>query len=353
MKKKAKDRQFWGIRFYPKKVRRQDYGLIILDLVMLVLVNINILLFIFYWIYLNPFFREFVAEQLPPLHQVLNPVFEQFFVIDTIFLGIYLAELAFRWIWAIYRKTYHRWFFYPFVHWYDVLGCIPVGSFRFLRVLRVFALGARLQRLGVLDLSGTYIYASYVKYRGVLVEEVSDKVVINVLQGMQNEIEKGLPVTDKLLHEVVLPYKPVLVQWLSRRLRQVTRESYGVYKEDLQKYVSEKITLAVDQNKQIRQIEAVPMLGKQVGAMLEDAIQDIVFQVVNGLLQDIAGRDHSRFLDELSGLMLNTVLHEEKEDEEDALDKILSRFALDVLEVIKERVAVQQWKEAEAMDKKG
>ncbi|MCI4671399.1 MAG: ion transporter [Bacteroidia bacterium] len=351
MDKKDKSLNFWGVKFFPRRIRRKDSGLIVLDLIMLILVNLNVLLLVFYWIYLNPFFREFVAENIPPLHQILQPVFESFFAIDTVFLVIYLIELAFRWILAIYRKTYHRWFFYPFVHWYDVLGCIPIGSFRFLRILRVFALITRLQRLDILDFRNTYLYSRYLKYRGVVVEEISDGVVVNVLQGMQNEIKKGLPITEKLLHEVILPYKPVLVQWLSRRLRTVTTESYGVYKDDLQDYVYDKIKTAVDQNKEIRQIEAVPVLGKQVSGMLEHAIQDIVFQVVSGLVQDMAGRDHSRFLDEISGLVLETVLHEEKRDEHDPLNEILSRFALDVLEVIKEQVAVQEWKERHQREK--
>jgi len=352
MEEKEKAIKLSGVKFYPRKLKGAESGTVFLDLIMLILVILNIFLFVFYWIYLNPFFREYVATYAGPVHAVLNPIYERFFVIDAVFLGIYLAELAFRWGLAIYRKTYHRWFFYPFIHWYDVLGCIPVGSFRFLRILRVFALGSRLQRLGVIDLDDTYVYTRYLKYRAILVEEVSDKVVINVLQGMQGEIQKGLPITDRLIHEVIIPYKPVLVQWLSRRLRQVTTRSYEVYKDDLQHYVYGKIERAVEQNKEIKQIGAIPVLGSKVSDMLEHAIQDIVFQVVNGLLQDVSGRDHSRFLDEISGVMLETVLHEEKkENEEDALDEILSRFALDLLEIIKERVAEQDWKFLEAQEK--
>ncbi len=88
-----------------------------------------------------------------------------------------------RWAVAIARGTYHRWFFYPFVHWYDLLGCIPVGSFRWLRILRVVSLMFRLQKMGVVDFRDTYIGRSVIKYYRILVEEVSDRVVINVLEG--------------------------------------------------------------------------------------------------------------------------------------------------------------------------
>ena len=53
----------------------------------------------------------------------------------TIFL---VAELVVRWLIAIVQKRYYRWFFFPFVHWYEVLGCAPQ-----LRALRLLRVGAR------------------------------------------------------------------------------------------------------------------------------------------------------------------------------------------------------------------
>lgn len=61
-----------------------------------------------------------------------------------IFVSIFIAELLIRWMVTIHQKTYHKWFFYPVIHWFDVLGCIPVGSFRWLRLLRVFSILYRL-----------------------------------------------------------------------------------------------------------------------------------------------------------------------------------------------------------------
>ena len=52
---------------------------------------------------------------------------------------------------AIRKQTYPRWYFYPFLHWYDLLGCIPIGSFRMLRLLRLISLTIRLQKMGIID----------------------------------------------------------------------------------------------------------------------------------------------------------------------------------------------------------
>src|SRR5690606_42147929 len=55
-----------------------------------------------------------------------------------LFVSVYLTEFSIRWLVAIARRTHERWFYFPFVHWYDLLGCIPVGSFRWLQPSRSY-----------------------------------------------------------------------------------------------------------------------------------------------------------------------------------------------------------------------
>ncbi|MDV7396135.1 hypothetical protein RZS08_32380, partial [Arthrospira platensis SPKY1] len=111
-----------------------------------------------------------------------------FVAYDLVFVAIFLTEFVVRWIIAVHRNTYHRWFFYPFVHWYDLLGCIPVGSFRWLRLLRVISIVYRLQKYQIIDISNLYIVRFVRKYLNVLLEELSDRIVLNVLDGVQDEI---------------------------------------------------------------------------------------------------------------------------------------------------------------------
>lgn len=122
-----------------------------------------------------------------------DTIHSNFLFYDLCFVAVYLTEFVIRWIVAIARGTYHRWFFYPFAHWYDLLGCIPVGSFRWLRILRVVGLLMRLQRMGIIDLSQTWLGQTILKYYNIVVEEISDRVVINVLSGAQREIGVAAP----------------------------------------------------------------------------------------------------------------------------------------------------------------
>jgi phosphoribosyl-ATP pyrophosphohydrolase len=268
---------------------------------------------------------------------------------DTVFVSIFLGELLLRWGIAIYRKTYHRWFFYPFIHWYDTLGCIPIASFKFFRMIRIFSIIYRLHKLRIVDFSETYVYKKGTKYLNVLVEEVSDRVVVNVISGVQQEVDKGNPVTDRILEEVIMPRKTELINFISHRIQKATTSAHISYQADIKEYIDGLIEQAVDDNKEINQIEMIPILGGNISGMLESAISDIVFKVVNQALRDLGSDKNKELLGEIADLAFETVLLEE---EDVTLNQIAKNIAHESLDIVKEQVKVKQWKVKEIDDLK-
>ena len=67
-------------------------------------------------------------------------VHENFALYDLAFIAVFLSEFCIRWVAAIIRQTYMRWYFFPFIHWYDLIGCIPLGGARIFRFLRIFSI---------------------------------------------------------------------------------------------------------------------------------------------------------------------------------------------------------------------
>lgn len=65
------------------------------------------------------------------------------FVVDTSICAIFLVEFLWRWKQARWVRNY------PFTHWYEVLGMIPIAhpALRSLRLLRVIVIVVRLTRL--------------------------------------------------------------------------------------------------------------------------------------------------------------------------------------------------------------
>ncbi len=323
-------------------LRQRDAKVIILDLLMLVVLLINLSLIVFDWIFASLTIQDFLSRHFPDFFQFYNErIHKDFIVIDLYFVAIFLTEFFVRWIWAVYRKTYYKWFFYPFLNWYDLLGCIPVGSLRFLRILRVISIAVRLQRLHVIDLTRTYLYAQVKKYYNVLVEEISDRVVINILSDIQQEIKEGTPITERVISEVIVPHKEAVVTWLSHRLQYISTDALAAYQDSFREYVKVRIKEAVEKNEEIRLIGQVPLVGGMITGNLEKAISDIVYYVITGLVEDLASPRNRPVVENVADITINALLMQE---EDQRLDAIVNDVIVQSLELVKEQVAVQQWK---------
>jgi len=322
-------------------IKKSRQGILFaLDFLMLGLVFINLT-----WLIFDTFFT---SELFQSGLQWLSPRFTEFYktnvhpnfvAYDLIFVSIFLSELTVRWAIAIYQKTYHRWFFYPFVHWYDVLGCIPVGSFRWLRLLRVISILYRLQKYEIIDLSKSYPFRFIKKYTDIIVEEISDRVVINVLDGVQDEIKTGSPVVGRIVSEVLLPHKQVVIEWLSGRVNTITDSIYEPRKEDLHRYIDGIISEALEADPKVSALSKLPVVGMPLTDVIENTVSDIVFNVVDTLVGDIGHKDTDSLIKELFDMVLDRLM-----EPSDVLNETGRLILLDAIDVVKEEVKVQQWK---------
>jgi hypothetical protein len=315
------------------------------DVVMVVLIAANLTLIVVDWAFETRLVQQQLQASLPSVHAWYDrTVHQHFFFYDLAFVAVFVVEIVVRWGIAIYRQTYHRWFFYPFVHWYDVLGCIPVGSLRSLRLLRVIAMVPKMQRIGLVDLRKTYLYRTFDKYRGILVEEITDRVAVRIIQGVQDELRSGHPVTDKIVREVIEPQQQALIESVARRLQEATASAYGSYQEDFRDYVDEVIADAVDRNDEIRTIAAIPGFGRPVADLLESAISDIVYSVIDRMMADIASLDNDEVIVQVTAISSDALLSPEYDRR---LNRLARSIVLQSLDLIKEHVQIKKWKQRE------
>lgn len=318
------------------------------DLVMLALILANLALIIFDWMFLNASFQHVLQQYVPAFYVWYDTtIHAHFFYIDLAFVSVFLLEIGVRWGLAIWRQTYHRWFFYPFIHWYDVLGCIPISSFRFLRVLRVFAIVPKIQRTGLIDLKDTYVYQSYLKYRDILIEEITDRVTVKILDGIQDGVRQGNPITERIVRDVIQPQQEALATAFAHRVQEAAATSYEPYRETFRAYVDDRVQEAVDQNQEIGIIGQIPGVGRPIRSLLQGAISDITFHVVDDVLHDVAAMDNDQLIAEITERSSDALVRG-KYDER--LNAILQEIVVDSLELIKEHVQIQQWKLEEMAD---
>lgn len=318
---------------------------VFVDIVMLGLVTINLLLLLFNYSFDSQSIQAFFKNYTPDFYQFyFTYIYKDFLLIDALFITIFIAELSVRWIVAIVRKTYYRWFFYPFIHWYDVLGCIPISSFRFFRVLRVFSILFRLQKAEVIELESTYLFATIKRYYQILVEEISDRVVVNVISGAQEELKEGTPVVDKIIEDILKPRQEVLVEWMTDRTRIVAKNTYDQRGDEIKVYLNELIARAMENNSELETLERVPMLGTYISNKIESAVKDIVYKVMHEAIADLQSEKAEHLVNGVTEAVFELVTTHE---EDEVIQNITTEMAVEVMEVLKEQVKVQRWKEGE------
>ncbi len=323
-------------------------GFFVFDLLMLFIVGFNLS-----WIFFDISFRfdafqNLVYKTWPAFYEFYaHKIHPNFIFYDMIFVAIFITELLFRWAIAIAKKEYDKWFFYPFIHWYDVLGCIPLSGFRMLRFLRVFSMVYRLNRMGVIDLQSTWGYKQFMKYTSVVVEEVSDRVVVNVLNGVQDEVQKGNPVVGKIISDVVIPKQDQIIDWSSKKMGELTTEIFEKYSGNLRIYLENVVSRAVKENKEIQRIRLIPGVGKIVAEILDNSISDITYNAIKESIEDIGHERNKDMMKQISEQVLTKISSETDSEADELFKTVIS----DSIEVIKSEVEVKQWKLKEEIEK--
>jgi len=321
---------------------RETLGLIV-DVVMMVLIIVNLTLIIIDWGFASPFVQAQMQAHLPALYTWYDQTIHQHFIVyDLAFVTVFVIEILVRWGLAIYRQRYHRWFFYPFVHWYDVLGCIPVGSLRSLRLLRLIAMVPKLQRTGLVDLRDTYLYETFEKYRDIVLEELSDRVTVRIIEGVQNEIRTNQKVTRRIGEEVIAPQREALIEAVTHRLQEATAVAYEDQQDDFQDYLNEVIENAVTQNREIGTIASLPGVGRPMATLLENAISDIVFNVVDQMVTDVCSLDNDQAIAHVTTISTDALMSPRYDRR---LNRLAQSLVIQSLDVIKDHVQIQQWKQ--------
>lgn len=313
----------------------------LVDFLMLGLLIINLAFIIWDSIYNFIAVQNLLKDYLPAVQTAYNPVHERFIFYDMIFVSIFLTEFVIRWGYSVKAKVYDRWYFYPFIHWYDLVGCIPIGSFRFLRVLRIISIGYRLQQYKIIDFTNTKIYRFLAFYFDAFMEELSDRIVIKVLTGVQHEIEQGSPLFDRIQNDILYPRREMLSDWISDRVAQAAQQGYMPNRGALRAYLEHRVDNALKQNLELSRLKYLPVVGPTIQDTLENAVGDIVANVIHQILNDLASPTNHAFIEDIVNVLLpdpNTT------EEEDSNQEALITLIYEIIDAIKGQVRVKHWR---------
>lgn len=283
---------------------------------------------------------QMIKTLVDPILPFYQSIHEDFYFYDGIIVSIFILEFSIRWFAAIQQKTYAKWFFYPFIHWYDVLGCFPTSSFRILRLFRIIGLTYRLQRWQVIDLNNYALFTTLGHYYNIVIEEISDRVVIKVLSQAKNEINRGQPLNQAILKEVVQPRQAELAQLISATLQEGIQAQYPQYQKLLEKYVLHTVGNTVVNNPEVQQIKRIPIVGAQIQNILNTATSEIVFGVVDQLISDLSAPENQAMIALVTESILEVFLQQQSSKGTELTNKII----VESIDLIVKRVRIKNWK---------
>jgi hypothetical protein len=319
-----------------KLVESQQAPWLLLDMLMIMLLMINLVWLIFDWLYPTGLMQQILNFISPAIVPTYAPVHANFAFIDLIFIGIFLSEFCLRWGVSVYHKEHLRWYFYPFIHWYDLVGCIPASSARIFRFLRVFSILYRLHRYQIIDLGDTALFRFVKFYANVVIEELSDRIVAKVLSDAQKDIEAGSPLVQDIMQKVLSSRQQIVFNWAASMANHVGQTLDSPTKgRVLREHIAASVGKAVNENTQVGTFTWMPIVGTGAGKMLEQAVTDIVIQSVVNLLSDINAQQLSDFS------------HQGIADfnaQEQAIDQEMLQVINECLELVKQHISTQRWK---------
>lgn len=308
------------------------------EIFIVLLVCINLGLILFDSLFIVPPINQALANWLPDLHQRYDAtIHRNFQLIDLGFVAIFILDVLLGWTVALFERRYARWYYYPFAHWYDVLGCIPLTGLRWLRVLRVGSLLIRLQRLGLIDMRRWAVFGVARRYYSLLLEELSDRVMVRLFSRMQQEIGASDDLSRRLLEEVVKPRKERLLNDLSRRMQSMLETGYRDNRGAIEGYVGGLIHQALLNNPEVTSLRRLPM-GGRVADTLDGALADIAARLLQGAAEGLQSPQFQRLARSLADEFFEAWVYQDEHT-----DLALEELLVDVIEVLKQQVLDRRW----------
>lgn len=320
------------------------------DIVMIIAISIDLLLISIDAILMSSFsvnaanwltIGDWLTWYQSTLHEPLRTAGGFF----TVFL---IAELLLRWAVAIKQQIYYRWFFFPFVHWYEVLGCFP--QLRALRLFRVVIIGRRLYQLGYQVLPQPWL--NRIKfYINLLLEELSDRVILTTIHSYREQLTDA-KMQQSLIQstigrnraEIEAALLSLLRQELAPQLKKLTGQSVAgqLIASEVGSAIQDGLTNTPELHRLLRMI---PIAGSLIEAQLLQIGHNVGENVVHSINARLLDSER---IDSLMAGIARSVAHINTDNS--ALETLIANIIADSLAEFEAQIKVQQWKHQELLD---
>jgi hypothetical protein len=196
---------------------------------------------------------------------------DYFFYIDSFFVIIFIIEFLSMWYYAVKRKGEEEKILYPIYHLYDLLGCVPLDSFRVLRLLRVIFIYRRLVKEGIIS-RDSLLYSSIAnrinKIKDILDSDTSNRISADILNDIKEDIKAG--VNKDLIQKVLSEHNPRLQKVIVENIKKMEIRIVNENRKLIVDFLSRVIEDTIDDLPQYKALMRIPYVKDKVADLLSE-----------------------------------------------------------------------------------
>ncbi len=258
---------------------------------------------------------------------------DNFWKIDLPFLILFWIEFMTRWVLAVRRHTYARWYFFPIFYWYDMLSLIPVLALRPLRLLRVVSMYMRLRESGLSRIGKDFLSRGVAYISNIITEEVSDRVAVRILYEFGEEIEDGSHI--RIARATVEPRRREIEEMLVTQIRAVLTNQETI--ERFRQLLELNLENAVEESESLRSLPLPHVVVKPVVRAVGEVILNTTLETITTTIDSPEGQEAVQAVaaSVLDDLFYGPALAQ--------IETIAREISLQVINQMKDVVMVKKW----------
>ncbi|ALH95300.1 hypothetical protein [Acinetobacter equi] len=285
----------------------------------------------------NWFFDLFrISEILVYYKTELNP---WVVITESWFTSLLIIELAIRWIIAIIFKQHQRWFFFPFVHWYEILAVIP--QLRFLRLLRAGVIAYQLHEHGYqIFPKSWYKQANF--YYNLVMEELTSRIVLTVLSGIRKELTTSTT-HKQLISNIINQHRELLAISLTDILQEHLGKELQQQRKLIAQDVGQIVNKAIEDTPELTQLlRLIPIVGSRIEQQIQSIGQRLGENITQGLIQPFTTNAQS---DNTSYRLISEKISQIPIENNPHIEQLVESVVFQSLDAIQQQVKVKQWQQ--------
>lgn len=261
---------------------------------------------------------------------------DYFLYIDLVFILIFLLEFLYSWRQAVVRLGREQKVLYPIYHWYDLVSCIPLQQLRFLRLLRILAVYYRLIQSDIITIRNSRIYQSILKYQAIIMEEISDRVAINILTNIQAKTRLGG--SRDLIEDTLRANRAEIRNVIVANLQRIDLPTLQMRQPELTDTIASLVMQSVQATDEYKRLSSLPLVSGLIANLIsEERISRMSEQALDAFgeawQQQLRSDAMQNILCELIDDVLDQVLELALDDR---IQHLIQDINLKILEELKE-----------------